>query len=230
MSIENTNPWTGTINYRYNYFTVEQIESKLAASAQIFTDWSGLSFAQRAEYLNRVAFLLREHGAGIASTMTAEMGKLRGEALSEIEKSAAACVYYAQQAQAYMHDKDIRTEASHSFVMYEPIGCVLAVMPWNFPIWQVFRFLAPTLMAGNVALLKHATNVPQCADLIAEMIRLAGIPDGVFGVLHINNANTAQVIADPRIHAVTLTGSARAGKLVASSAGFNLKKLSLIHI
>lgn len=224
MTVENINPWTGDINYRYEYFNAEQIEAKLVASAKAYPKWSALSFADRADYINKVAAMLREHRERIASTMTAEMGKLRREALGEIEKSAGACEYYAKQAQLYMQDKNIATEATHSFVSYEPIGCVFAVMPWNFPIWQVFRFLAPGLMAGNVALLKHATNVPQCADLIAEMLHLAGVPEGVFGVMHINNQDAAQIIADPRVHAITLTGSERAGKSVASNAGNNLKK------
>ena len=224
MTVENINPWTGLVEYRYEYFSPAQIEQTLAASAQAFPAWSALSFAQRAAYMEKVAENLRSQRERIAGIMGAEMGKLRREALAEIEKSAGACEYYAKQAQVYMLDKDITTEASHSFVAYEPIGCVFAVMPWNFPIWQVFRFLAPGLMAGNVALLKHATNVPQCADLIAEMIRLAGIPEGVFGVLHINNKDAAQIIADPRVHAITLTGSERAGKSVASNAGNSLKK------
>lgn len=224
MTVENINPWTGLVEYRYEYFTPEQIETKLAAAQDAYPSWSALSFAERAVHINHVAALLREHRERIAGTMTAEMGKLRREALAEVEKSAGACEYYAKQAQEYMRDKDIPTEASHSFVSYEPIGCVFAVMPWNFPIWQVFRFLAPGLMAGNVALLKHATNVPRCADLIAEMIGLAGIPAGVFDVLHIDNRNAAQIIADPRVHAITLTGSERAGKSVASNAGGNLKK------
>ncbi|MBP7917315.1 MAG: NAD-dependent succinate-semialdehyde dehydrogenase [Arenimonas sp.] len=224
MTVENINPWTGLVEYRYEYFTPAQIEAKLAAAHAAFPAWSALSFGQRADYMNRVAELLREQRERIAGIMTAEMGKLRREALGEIEKSASACEYYAGQAEEYMRDKEIATEASHSFVSYEPIGCVFAVMPWNFPVWQVFRFLAPGLMAGNVALLKHATNVPRCADVIAEIIRLAGIPEGVFDVLHIDNKDAAQVIADPRVHAITLTGSERAGKSVASNAGNNLKK------
>ena len=224
MTVENINPWTGLVEYRYEYFTPVQIEAKLAASQAAFPAWSALTFAQRAAYMNRVAELLREHRERIAGIMTAEMGKLRREALGEIEKSAGACEFYARQAQEYMRDKDIATEASHSFVSYEPIGCVFAVMPWNFPVWQVFRFLAPGLMAGNVALLKHATNVPRCADVIAEIIRSAGVPEGVFDVLHIDNRDAAQIIADPRVHAITLTGSERAGKSVASNAGGNLKK------
>ena len=224
LTIENINPWTGQVDYRYRYFDAAQIEARLAASAIAYPGWSSLGFGERAAYINRVAALLREHRDRIASTMTAEMGKLRREALAEIEKSAGACEYYAEQAAHYMQDKHIKTEASSSFVAYEPIGCVFAVMPWNFPIWQVFRFLAPGLMAGNVALLKHATNVPRCADLIAEMLDLAGVPSGVFGVLHIDNNSAAAVIADPRVHAITLTGSERAGKSVAANAGGNLKK------
>lgn len=224
MTVENINPWTGQVDYRYQYFDAAQVEARLAASAIAYPGWSSLGFGERAAYIRRVAALLREHRDRIASTMTAEMGKLRREALAEIEKSAGACEYYAAQAAHYMQDKHIKTEASSSFVAYEPIGCVFAVMPWNFPIWQVFRFLAPGLMAGNVALLKHATNVPRCADLIAEMLDLAGVPGGVFGVLHIDNNSAAAVIADPRVHAITLTGSERAGKSVAANAGGNLKK------
>lgn len=224
MTIENINPWTGQVDYRYDYFSAQQVEAKLAASAEAFPAWSALAFAERAVYMDRVAGLLREHRERIAAVMTAEMGKLRKEALAEIEKSAGACEYYARQAETYMRDKLVATEATRSFVAYEPIGCVFAVMPWNFPVWQVFRFLAPGLMAGNVALLKHATNVPRCADLIAEMLGLAGVPPGVFGVLHIDNSDAAAIIADPRVHAITLTGSERAGRSVASNAGGNLKK------
>ncbi len=224
MTVENINPWTGLVEYRYQYFSAQQVEAKLAAASLAFPAWSVFSFEQRAAYLCRVAGLLREHRLRIAGMMTAEMGKLHREALAEIEKSAGACEYYAAQTEPYMQDKHIATDASRSFVAYEPIGCVFAVMPWNFPIWQVFRFLAPSLMAGNVALLKHATNVPRCADLIEEILDLAGIPEGVFGVLHIDNENAAAVIADARVHAITLTGSERAGKSVAANAGANLKK------
>lgn len=224
MSIENINPWTGSVDYRYEYFSPDLIEKRLQDSSRAYPAWAALAFSERAAYIRNLASCLREHRERIASIMTSEMGKLRREALAEIEKSAGACEFYADQAETYMRDRLIATEATRSFVSYEPIGCVFAVMPWNFPIWQVFRFLAPGLMAGNVALLKHATNVPRCADLIAEMVRLAGIPDGVFGVLHISNDAAAAVIADPRIHAITLTGSERAGKSVAGTAGSHLKK------
>jgi succinate-semialdehyde dehydrogenase/glutarate-semialdehyde dehydrogenase len=167
---------------------------------------------------------LRARRNAIAATMTAEMGKLRREALAELDKCASACDYYAMHAQDYLREQPVPTEAVKSVVTYEPIGCVFAIMPWNFPIWQVFRFLAPALMAGNVAVLKHATNVPRCADAIAEAARSAGLPDGVFAVLHIDNEMAAQVIADPRVQAVTLTGSEKAGRSVAGNAGAHLKK------
>jgi succinate-semialdehyde dehydrogenase/glutarate-semialdehyde dehydrogenase len=224
MTVEITNPWTGQVDYRYDYLGDAEVEAILARSAAAFPAWSGLSLEQRADHLRRVAVALREHRERIAGIMSAEMGKLTREALAEIEKSAGACEYYASHAIDYLRDHAIATEASRSYVTYEPLGCVFAVMPWNFPIWQVFRFLAPGLMAGNVALLKHATNVPRCADAIAEMLALAGIPEGVFGVLHIDNAMAAKVIADPRVHAVSLTGSERAGRSVAATAGANLKK------
>ncbi len=224
MTVEITNPWTGQVDYRYDYQDAATVEATLARSAAAFGSWSALSLAQRAAYLERCAAVLRERREGIAGIMSAEMGKLHREALAEIEKCAGACEYYARHAADYLRDQSIATEAVRSYVSYEPIGCVFAVMPWNFPIWQVFRFLAPSLMAGNVALLKHATNVPRCADAIAEVLQAAGVPDGVFGVLHIDNEMAAKVIGDPRVQAVTLTGSERAGKSVAATAGSHLKK------
>jgi succinate-semialdehyde dehydrogenase/glutarate-semialdehyde dehydrogenase len=224
MTIDITNPWTGNIDYRYDYQDWPSVEAALARSAAAFPAWSALPLQARGDVVRRLGAALREHRERIARTMTAEMGKLRREALAEIEKSAAACEYYADHAAAYLADESVPTEAERSFVAYEPLGCVFAVMPWNFPIWQVIRFLAPALMAGNVALLKHATDVPRCADALAEMAALAGAPPGVFAVLHIDNDAAARVIADPRVHAVTLTGSERAGRSVAATAGKHLKK------
>src|SRR4249919_1725130 len=224
MSVEITNPWTGQVDYRYDYQDTAAVEQTLARSAAAFPAWSALNLDQRGTYLRKIAANFRTHKERIAGIMSAEMGKLKKEALAEIEKSAGAFDYYANHAADYLRDQAIATEATRSYVTYEPLGCVFAVMPWNFPIWQVVRFLAPGLMAGNVALLKHATNVPRCADVIAEMVTLAGVPEGVFGVLHIDNAMAAKVIADPRVHAVTLTGSERAGRSVASTAGQHLKK------
>jgi succinate-semialdehyde dehydrogenase/glutarate-semialdehyde dehydrogenase len=227
MTVEITNPWTGKVEYTYDYQDWPAVDATLARAAAAFPDWSRRPQDERGDRLRAVAQCLRDHRERLARTMTAEMGKLQREALAEIEKSAAACEYYAAHAGDYLADTAIPTEARRSYVTYEPLGCVLAVMPWNFPVWQVFRFLAPALMAGNVAVLKHATNVPRCADAIAEMLALAGIPDGVFGVLHIDNDMAARVIADARVHAVTLTGSERAGRSVAATAGAHLKKCVL---
>lgn len=224
MSVEIVNPWTGQVDYRYDYMNAAAVERLLAKSAASFPAWSAMTLEQRGEILRRVASVMRSKKDKIANIMSAEMGKLNREALAEIEKSAAACEYYAEHAIDYLRDSNIKTEATRSYVTYEPLGCVFAIMPWNFPVWQVFRFLAPGLMAGNVALLKHATNVPRCADVIAEVLQEAGVPDGVFGVLHIDNAMAEKVIGDPRVHAVTLTGSERAGRSVAATAGKHLKK------
>ena len=224
MSIELIHPWTGTVDYVYDYIGETEVEHRLHAAAQAASGWAARSLDERGALIRAVAAQLRAQREAIAATMTADMGKLHREALVEIEKSAAACEYYADHAVDYLRDRMIATEAQRSYVTYEPLGCVFAVMPWNFPIWQVFRFLAPGLMAGNVAVLKHATNVPRCADAIARVLRDAGIPDGVFGVLHIDNTLSTRVIADPRVKAVTLTGSERAGSAVASTAGKYLKK------
>jgi succinate-semialdehyde dehydrogenase/glutarate-semialdehyde dehydrogenase len=225
--VELIHPWTGNVDYRYDYVSEFEVERVLQAAASAAPAWASRSLDERSALMRAVAMRLRERREDTAAIMTADMGKLRREALGEVEKSALACEYYAEHAIDYLRDGMIATEAHRSFVTYDPLGCVFAVMPWNFPIWQVFRFLAPGLMAGNVAVLKHATNVPRCADAIANVLRDAGIPDGVFGVLHIDNALAARVIGDPRVKAVTLTGSERAGSAVASAAGKNLKKCVL---
>ena len=224
MTVELLHPWTGQVDYRYDYVGDADVERLLAAAAAAAPAWAARALDERGALMRATAACLRARRDEIAAIMTADMGKLRREALAEIEKSASACEYYADHAIDYLRDASIATEAKRSYVQYEPLGCVFAVMPWNFPIWQVFRFLAPGLMAGNVALLKHATNVPRCADVIASVLREAGVPDGVFGVLHIDNAMAAKVIEDPRVKAVTLTGSERAGSSVASTAGRSLKK------
>ena len=224
MTVELIHPWSGEVDYRYAYIGEPEVERVLAAAAAAAPVWASRPLDERGSLLRAVAAGLRMRKDDIAGTMSADMGKLRREALAEIEKSASACEYYADHAIDYLRDGAIATEAQRSYVTYEPLGCVFAVMPWNFPIWQVFRFLAPGLMAGNVAVLKHATNVPRCADAIAEVLREAGVPEGVFGVLHIDNTMAARVIADPRVKAVTLTGSERAGSAVASAAGKHLKK------
>ena len=224
MTVETINPATGKVEYTLELMDTAAIEAILAASKTAFSVWSVRPLAERGDLLRKVGAQLRLRRDDIQKTMTAEMGKLRKEALVEIDKCADACDYYAEHAAGYLQDQPIATEASSSYVRFEPIGCVLAVMPWNFPIWQVFRFLAPALMAGNVAVLKHASNVPRCADLIAEVLRDAGIPSGVFAALHIDNEQAAEVLRDKRIAAVTLTGSERAGRSIAANAGDQLKK------
>ncbi|MEO8160854.1 MAG: NAD-dependent succinate-semialdehyde dehydrogenase, partial [Arenimonas sp.] len=227
MDVETPNPWSGQVEYRYQYQDRAAVEFALESSRRAFGPWAALTLEARAGFLRRIGEQLRARREDFASTMTAEMGKLRREALAEVDKCAAACDYYAANAAGYLREQPIATEAVKSYVGFEPIGCVFAIMPWNFPIWQVFRFLAPTLMAGNVAVLKHATNVPRCADAIAAALRAAGLPEGVFGVLHIDNETAATVIADSRVQAVTLTGSERAGRSVGASAGKALKKCVL---
>ncbi|MEO8366971.1 MAG: NAD-dependent succinate-semialdehyde dehydrogenase [Pseudoxanthomonas sp.] len=224
MTVETINPATGKVEYTLELMDAVAVESILADSAGAFPAWSARPLSERGDLLRKVGARLRTRRDDIQNIMTAEMGKLRKEALTEIDKCADACDYYAEHAAGYLQDQPIATEASNSYVRFEPIGCVLAVMPWNFPIWQVFRFLAPTLMAGNVAVLKHASNVPRCADIIAEVLRGAGIPPGVFAAVHIDNEQTADVLRDKRIAAVTLTGSERAGRSIAANAGDQLKK------
>ena len=224
MTVETINPATGQVEYRHELMAPAQVEAVLAAAQAAFPRWSQRSLESRGEVLRAVGAALRRRREDVQRTITAEMGKLRKEALAEIDKCADACDYYAGHAAGYLADQAIATEGRASYVRYEPLGCVLAVMPWNFPFWQVFRFLAPALMAGNVAVLKHASNVPRCADLIASVLDEAGLPAGAFGVLHIDNEQAAAVIRDPRVAAVTLTGSERAGRSVAGNAGQQLKK------
>ena len=223
-SYQTVNPHTGQSEYTVQLMDAAAIEQRLSAAATAFPPWAAQSVDQRAALLRRVGEAMTRRREDIQRAMTAEMGKLRVEALAEIDKCAQACAYYAEHAADYLKPKEIRTEARRSYVRFEPIGCVFAVMPWNFPIWQVFRFLAPGLMAGNVALLKHASNVPRCADAIKALFDEAGVPAGVFDVLHIDNDQAAEVLRDPRVVAVTLTGSERAGRSIAANAGSQLKK------
>lgn len=224
MTVEIVNPATGNVDYRHELLDAAGVEQRLQAAADAFPRWAATALPERATVLRAIAAGLRARKNDFQQVMTREMGKLKTEALAEVEKCAAACEFYADHAAGYLKPQQIDTEAVRSYVRYEPIGCVFAVMPWNFPVWQVFRFLAPTFMAGNVALLKHASNVPQCADLINEVVRASGMPAGVFDVLHIDNDQAADVLRDKRVKAVTLTGSERAGRSIAANAGDRLKK------
>ena len=177
--------------------------------------------------MRKVAKVLLEDKVKYAKTMTIEMGKPLKEAISEVEKCAWVCNYYADSAKGFLRKKTIKTEAYKSFVSYEPLGVILAVMPWNFPFWQVFRFAAPTLMAGNSALLKHASNVPASALAIQDIFEKAGFPKGVFTTLLVESKGVKNIIENKKVKAVTLTGSEHAGSAVAATAGKNIKKTVL---
>jgi succinate-semialdehyde dehydrogenase/glutarate-semialdehyde dehydrogenase len=227
MSLQSINPATGQVLETFQASSADDIERALAAAQRAFLAWRDVPFASRAQYMQKAASLLRGRKAEFARTMTLEMGKpiVQGEA--EVEKCASTCEYYAQHAESMLAEQPRQTDASRSYVRFDPLGVVLAVMPWNFPFWQVFRFLAPALMAGNAGVLKHASNVPRCALQIEEVIRDAGFPAGLFATLLVGSSAVGGLIADPRIAAVTLTGSEHAGIQVAERAGHELKKTVL---
>jgi succinate-semialdehyde dehydrogenase/glutarate-semialdehyde dehydrogenase len=227
MAIASINPATGETLRVFDPLSSEALEQKLAHAFATFQTYRKTPFAERAQWLSNAARILEESKQEYSRTMTLEMGKTLKSAVAEAEKCAWACRYYAENGERHLADEVIATNASRSFVRYQPIGPVLAVMPWNFPFWQVFRFAAPALMAGNVGLLKHSSYVPQCALAIEDILRRAGFPDGVFQTLLIGSDRTAAVIADHRVAAVTLTGSEPAGRSVASLCGDRIKKTVL---
>jgi succinate-semialdehyde dehydrogenase/glutarate-semialdehyde dehydrogenase len=224
MSIASINPATGELLASFPALTPEELDARLECSAAAFALWKRTTFSERAALLRRAADLLEAEAESLGRLMTVEMGKPLRPAIDEVLKSAKGCRYYAEHAAGILADSNIPTEAQQSYIRYEPMGAVLAIMPWNYPFWQVFRFAAPALMAGNVALLKHAPNVPQCAVAIEDIFLRAGFPVGVFQTLLLETEQVAAVIADDRVHAVTLTGSDRAGRDVAAHAGKALKK------
>ncbi len=227
MPIASINPATGERLKEFSAFTELEIEKRLQRAERAFDHHRREPFPKRALLLMVAASLLEQEKKNFASTITLEMGKLFGAALEEVEKCARACRFYAENAERFLEDEPALTAAARSYVHYEPLGPVLAVMPWNFPFWQVFRFAAPALMAGNVGLLKHAANVPQCALAIEEIFCRAGFDEGVFQTLLIKSEQVEKVILDPRVKAVTLTGSERAGSAVASTAAREIKKAVL---
>ncbi len=223
MGIASINPTTGEVLKTFEPISAEELEAKLALATETYKSYRTTSFDQRAQWLRKAAELLEQRKAELAKTMTLEMGKLLKIAVPEVEKCANLCRYYADHAEGFLADESAETDASRSFVRYLPLGPVLAVMPWNFPLWQVFRFAAPALMAGNVGLLKHASNVPQCAIAIEQIFRDAGFPGGAFQTLLIPASQVAGVIADKRVVSATLTGSEAAGASLAAAAGKALK-------
>jgi succinate-semialdehyde dehydrogenase/glutarate-semialdehyde dehydrogenase len=224
MAIASINPTNGETVKEFAAIGSSEIEEKLAKADRAFQSYRKTSFVQRANWLNAAADLLEKDKAQFARTMTLEMGKLLKAAEQEIVKCAGGCRFYGENAERFLTEQKIDTESARNFVRYEPMGPVLAIMPWNFPFWQVFRFAAPALMAGNVALLKHAANVPQCALAIEDIFQRAGFPDAVFQTLLIETKQVPPIIEDQRVKAVTLTGSERAGSEVASAAARQIKK------
>jgi succinate-semialdehyde dehydrogenase / glutarate-semialdehyde dehydrogenase len=227
MSFTSLNPATGQVIARFDPHGEAEVERRLAAADVAFRKYADTTLEQRAGWLHAAAELLESEKDAYARLMTLEMGKPIAAGVAEVEKCALVCRYYADHGPRFLADEPVDTDAERSFIAYQPLGIVLAVMPWNFPFWQVFRFAAPALMAGNMGLLKHAASVPQCALAIEEILRRAGFPEGSFQTLLIESRAVEGVIRDPRVRAVTLTGSEGAGSAVARVAGEELKKTVL---
>jgi succinate-semialdehyde dehydrogenase / glutarate-semialdehyde dehydrogenase len=224
MSLQSIQPVNGQLLKTYPEHTSQEAEDKVKQTHAAWERWKETSFRQRADLLKEAASVLRARKQELAALMASEMGKPVKAGEQEIEKCAAVCDYYAENGEQFLRDEIIETGARKSYVSFQPLGVVLAIMPWNFPFWQVFRFLAPGLMAGNCALLKHASNVPGCALAIEEIIKEAGFPDHVFQTLLVGSPAVAQIIAHPKVKAVTLTGSEEAGRKVGQQAASYLKK------
>jgi succinate-semialdehyde dehydrogenase/glutarate-semialdehyde dehydrogenase len=227
MPITSVDPTTGTLLRTFEPDSDAQVGRKLALAERTFRDFRRLPFSQRAGWLARAAGILESGQDRFGRLMTLEMGKTLRSARDEAAKCATACRYYVDNAERLLAEEPVETGAARTSVRYQPLGAVLAVMPWNYPFWQVFRFAAPALMAGNVGLLKHASNVPQCARAIEGIFREAGFPAGAFQTLLIGSREVARVVADERVKAVTLTGSEPAGSEVAAQAGRLIKKTVL---
>jgi succinate-semialdehyde dehydrogenase/glutarate-semialdehyde dehydrogenase len=224
MSIATINPANGQKIKSFEPHSEAQIEKALDRAVSAFEQHRRTSFSERANRMRKVAGLLEKECRELGRMMTLEMGKPIKAAVAEAEKCATACNYYADNAERFLANEPVEMEGGRNWIAFQPMGVVLAIMPWNFPFWQVFRFAAPALMAGNVGLLKHASNVPQCALAIEHLFRRAGFVDGAFQTLLVGSDAVERIIADPRTAAVTLTGSEGAGRSVAGSAGRNLKK------
>lgn len=221
------NPATEEVVRSYSTHGPEEVRGKVEAAQQAFTTWRETPLAQRCRLLLAATRQLRDRQESLAELMCQEMGKPISQARSEIEKCASVCDYYAEQAESLLAPREVDTDSALSLVRYEPLGVVLGIMPWNFPFWQVFRFAAPTLAAGNAILLKHASNVPTCAMAIESLLGEAGFPPGLFAALLISSDDAGKLIGHPAVQGVSLTGSDRAGTKVAAQAGEHLKKCVL---
>lgn len=227
MDFKTTNPATGHSEDVCAAMSAPALSITLSGAQAAAVEWRALDISARCDLVAGAARVLRDNLEHYARLMTLEMGKPISEARAEVEKSASGCEYYAAHGPAFLADELVESDASRSLVCYQPLGTVLAIMPWNFPFWQVFRFAAPALVAGNTCLLKHASNVPQCALAIQSLFEQAGFPEYVFSTLMLPSSRVAGVIEDPRVHAVTLTGSEPAGRQVAAAAGAHIKKTVL---
>lgn len=227
MAMVAMNPVDGSVIAEYQETSDEEVHQAIATAQELHMEWKRTPFSHRASLMKKAAGILRKRAREFGELMTREMGKPISGGISEAEKCAWVCEYYAENAEEFLADREVETDAGRSFVTFQPIGVVLAVMPWNFPFWQVFRFAAPNLMAGNAGILKHASNVPGCALAIQEVFEEAGFPPGLFRTLLIPGSRVDRVIEDPLVRAVTLTGSTPAGKAVAKKAGEVLKKTVL---
>ncbi|MGE5237456.1 MAG: NAD-dependent succinate-semialdehyde dehydrogenase [Chloroflexota bacterium] len=227
MKIRSVNPFTEQVTAEFELMSEEQVARKVQKTRDAFRAWSALSVPRRAGLIRRLGEIAKSKKRRFAELITVEMGKPIRESLSEVEKSAWLCDYYADNASRMLRAEQIRTEAKKSYVMFQPLGVVLSIMPWNFPFWQPFRFAVPAIAAGNCSLLKHASNVPSCALAIEEMFREAGFPEGVFSTLLIDSRAALKLIEDDSVDAVSLTGSNAAGEQVGGAAGRRIKKVVL---
>ncbi len=227
MAIQSINPYTEKLEESFSPYSIESIDMKLSQAQESWVVWKKVSMKERADLFLRIAGDLRKNKEKYAQVITREMGKPITQSRAEVEKCAWGCEYYAESSEQFLKSEEIKTEASKSYVRFDPIGVILAIMPWNFPLWQAFRGAIPAIMAGNVVVLKHASNVPQCALLLEKIFFQNGFSQGVFTTLLIEGKDTDRLIGDKRIAGVTLTGSEPAGRKVAQTAGYNLKKVVL---
>jgi succinate-semialdehyde dehydrogenase / glutarate-semialdehyde dehydrogenase len=227
MGIATINPTTGELLKSFAPLSETEIEAKLTLADSSFLSYRQVSFADKSTWLKNAANILEQNQRKYGEILTLEMGKTLKSAIAEVQKCALVCRFYADNGEKFLADTFIESDASKSYVTYQPLGIILAVMPWNFPFWQVFRFAAPALMAGNVCLLKHASHVPQSALAIEAIFRAAGFPQGVFQTLLISASQVKTIVEDDRVKAATLTGSEAAGASLASICGQNLKKTVL---
>jgi succinate-semialdehyde dehydrogenase/glutarate-semialdehyde dehydrogenase len=222
--MQSINPYTGKVVGEYKDYTPDEVDEIIRKVDKAFRSWKQTGIEHRAACMKNLQSKLLEHKDELASIIVSEMGKVKREAIGEIEKCAFVCGYYAENAEDFLKNESVKTEASESYISYQPLGIILAIMPWNFPFWQVFRFLAPGLMAGNTGILKHSSNVTGCALAIERLVIESGFPDNVLRSIVVSSKEIKRVIQNPKIKAVTLTGSTPAGRSVASVAGEALKK------